>query len=257
MGLGLVTVSFVKILTVFSTSPSNLGVRATCILAIAYALSYFILEILTWTLVELPGRRSIRDVPLENLLPVIRYVDPGNNPFTFPLQSAAVNPEIPLTNLAAPDIPQAEVQRFPWSKGVMYTVGTLGLSGPAVWMLLQSHIWNPLIGGVILVVSITVIIFLRLTTKFIHRRYFAEPSTTVNMEAAITESQARDPRNRAPLGNFRQRICAIKWIWRHLTTVNLLSATWIILLSFYFGRTFQDILSDDPVAKPNWMDWLG
>src|SRR5579859_4864220 len=113
--LGLAIISFTKVLIIFSKFTSNPGVRATAILAIVYMLSYFILKILTWTLVEFPGHRLLHDIPHEDLLPIVRYVDPGNNPFTFPPPVLANNTEIQLNDLATQGIADMEMRKYPWN----------------------------------------------------------------------------------------------------------------------------------------------
>lgn len=258
LGLCLAIISFLKVLTILWISSSDSGTRATCIVAITYATSYFILEGLTWTLVEFPGRRSIREIPLENLLPVVRYVDPGNNPFTFPRRQHGITSEIQLHNLATQDRQSREQVIFPWNAGVMCTVGTVGVSGPAVWMLLLSHVWNPFIGGIILIISLAVFVLLRLTGKFLHRKYFIETPSTANFETAVAEAQTSDTAD-IRVAKLTPAISLVKWSWRQVTTVNVLSAVWIILLSYYFGKILQENISqgEEQVAKPNWMDWLG
>jgi hypothetical protein len=260
LGLGVAIVSFLKVVTLLSTSSSNPGVRATCILAIAYFMSYIILESLTWTLVEFPGRRSNRDIPLENLLPVVRYVDPGDDPFTFPHHGPAIASDIQLNNLANREVPNEEARRFPMNKGVMCMVGTLGLSGPAIWMLLLSHIWNPLTAGIILIVSLAVFVLLRLCGKLLYKRFFVDSMATVTVETAAIDSQTASNAPRGwdtRFGIFKLFVSVGKWIWGRVTNVNIFSTAWIILMSYYFGRVFQDTMSDEPVAKPDWMDWLG
>jgi len=254
LGLCLAIISFLKVLTILWIASSNPSVRATCIIAIIYATSYFILEGLTWTLVEFPGRRSVREVPLENLLPVVRYVDPGNNPFTFLHRQHGITSEIQLHDLATQDRQSSNQVIFPWNTGVMCTVGTLGLSGPAVWMLLLSHIWNPFIGGLILTVSLAIFVLLRLAAKFLRRKYFTETPGTANLET--TEAQAVETAA-IRFAKLKPAITVVKWSWRKVTTVNILSTIWIILLSYYVGKVLQENISEEQVAKPNWMDWLG
>ena len=136
----------------------------------------------------------------------------------------------------------------------MCTVGTLGVSGPAVWMLLLSHVFNPLTGGIILIISLAVFVILRLIGKFLHRKFFNEaPNTTNVVEPEAQTSITAGDR----FGKIKSAISVVKWSWRQVTTVNILSTIWIILLSYYFGKVLQENISVEQVAKPNWMDWLG
>jgi hypothetical protein len=53
------------------------------IFALAYLISFTIFEILVWSVALVTPGYSLEDVPEENLLELLRYVDPVNNPFTF------------------------------------------------------------------------------------------------------------------------------------------------------------------------------
>src|SRR6266536_2887516 len=87
IGAALFIVALMKIITVFKAVSTNPAIRVTCIIALAYAFSFLIYEILVWSLALVNPGYSLECIPTDNLLELLRFVDPGNNPFTFPSSS--------------------------------------------------------------------------------------------------------------------------------------------------------------------------
>jgi hypothetical protein len=120
---------------------------------------------------------SLKNVPLENLLKVIKLVDPGDNPFMFPSSdlNKTLSQNIPVGNLVPSSNPRdsnpsnpllnTRVSKVPWNKAVAVITIFLGVIGPLIWLLILSHIWSPARGALIPAVTAIAFLYVRLSGK--------------------------------------------------------------------------------------------
>jgi hypothetical protein len=272
LGAGLFLIALLKIIAMLRVS-SNGGVQLGCYLALAYSISYMVLEFLTWSYVFPLRNNSLRNVPPENLLDVIKYVDPGNNPFTFPSDQDAEphTTSIQLTTIPPPSSTPSESIRsrvfrsypvstkYPWNKSIAIITATLGILGPFLWLVILSNIFDPARGAVILAGSAITFLVLRLGGKWAYhvlrqvdfkpaitsgeivspQTHRSNTGSTTDPERASTTAapiSSRDPYiqyNTHGLVHF-----FALWLWRRVTVVNLYSAIWIAVICYYFVRIF-------------------
>jgi hypothetical protein len=120
---------------------------------------------------------SLKNVPLENLLKVIKLVDPGDNPFMLPSSdlNKTLSQNIPVGNLVPSSNPRhsnpsnpplnTRVSKVPWNKAVAVITIFLGVIGPLIWLLILSHIWSPARGALIPAVTAITFLYFRLSGK--------------------------------------------------------------------------------------------
>jgi hypothetical protein len=276
LGMALFIIAFTKV-TAILTSSAKTELLLASLLALAYSASYLLFEILTWSL-HFPFRsRKVREIPLENLLVVVKLVDPGDNPFTFPPAHRSENHQASsqlesgtTPNGNVPSTP-TESPKYPWNKAVAAITAFFSFIGPLFWMIILSHVWSPPRGALIL--TIAFFFALRLLAELIYlrvRRLLTNSSNRINQNNDPSSASQPAPMhlpNREPSGPSAQynthgtAVFFIVWIWRRLTAVNLYSAIWIAVICYYFARIFPmraRLLSAEEVPrKPLWLDWLG
>ncbi|RFU25230.1 hypothetical protein B7463_g11096, partial [Scytalidium lignicola] len=151
IGTALFVVALIRVITVLASGSGNAAVRMTCIIALAYASSFVVFEILVWSLALISPTYSLEDIPINNLLDLLRFVDPGDNPFTFPQSQAStdavvINPTIELSSVSvhtqtgtgSSQSRDASTVRtsstgLPWNKAVAFSAVLLGILGPLIW----------------------------------------------------------------------------------------------------------------------------
>jgi hypothetical protein len=179
--VGLFAVAFIKIIAKLVALPGS-GIGLSCFLALAYSASYLILELMTWALAAPSSRNALKNVPFENLPEVVKLVDPGDNPFTFPPR-ALTNGSPPVLSMPrfASNGPSGSTQgiaatgtvdsRAPWNRLVAAVVASLGFVCPLFWMLILSHIWSPTRGALILTTTAIAFAVLRTKWKWLYRKF--------------------------------------------------------------------------------------
>ncbi|KAF2811714.1 uncharacterized protein BDZ99DRAFT_475235 [Mytilinidion resinicola] len=277
LGAGLFLVAFIKIIAMVKAS-INSGVRLSCYLALAYSTSYIILEFLTWSYIFPLRHNSLRNVPPENLLDVIKYVDPGNNPFTFPselgpkpnttsipLGSISPQSQTPLSLSSQVFRPYPGSAEYPWNKSIAIITATLGFLGPLTWLVVLSNILHPAYGAVIISCAAVGFLLARLGGKWVYhilrqtllRPKPQQPSSgrsrnSISSQAnANTNTATADPESgsettiptppRDPFVQYNTHGIIhffTIWLWRRITVVNLYSAIWVAVICYYFARIF-------------------
>ncbi|PGH19181.1 hypothetical protein AJ80_04150 [Polytolypa hystricis UAMH7299] len=296
LGAALFLTSFIKAMAMIKAS-SNSGVRLCCSIALAYSTSYLVLEILAWSYVFPLRHNNLKDIPPENLLDVVRLVDPGDNPFTFPdvEMKESLGQVIPLGNLVSLRNPASSSAtpvstttttttasfKRPWNITVALIAASLGLLGPLGWMLILSNIWNPARGAWILAVSAFAFLVVRLLGKKLYQsfcRYSRGKSQNATPSAESGRSQSSPPLDQQtsvsatatasdPFVQYNTHgvfAFFLIWLWRRITVVNLYSAIWVVVICYYFAWIFPvkaGITPEDSgievPQKPVWLEWLG
>jgi len=283
IGAALFIVALMKIITVFKAVSTNPAIRVTCIIALAYAFSFLIYEILVWSLALVNPGYSLECIPTDNLLELLRFVDPGNNPFTFPSSSVppgqrTSNPNIELASISAQaqsiaaasppsnrDNVATSPTNIPWNKAVALSVISLGILGPLMWVFILSNIWRPSKSVFFLAISALAFLSLRLVGKVATRmgRLSFEQQILGTFPHWILQLGSKASSLATKL---KQRLYTdpslflFRWLWERITTVNLFSATWVIVICVYYARLFPEHSLeslDEPPVKPMWLDWLG
>jgi hypothetical protein len=283
IGAALFVVALMKTITVFKAVSTNPAIRVTCIIALAYAFSFLIFEILVWSLALANSGCSLEGIPTDSLLELLRFVDPGNNPFTFPSLSVlpdqrTSNPNIELASISAQAQSSAAASppsnrdnvatsptNIPWNKAVALSAVSLGILGPLMWVFILSNIWRPSKSVFFLAISALAFLSLRLVGKMATRmgRLSLEQQILGTFPQWISQV---DSKASVLATKLTQRLYTdsslflIRWLWERITTVNLFSAIWVIVICVYYARLFPEHSlesSDEPPAKPMWLDWLG
>jgi len=261
LGVLLTLFSLAKVVAILSITSRHPGSLTTCFLAIAYAVSYVLFESVTWSLTS-PLNRQIKNVPLENFIPLLKSVDPGDNPFTFPAPGDPPNYneiDIQLNEVGTQNTEEQRPpnQTVPWSKAVAVIIAALGLVGPATWMVLLSHIWRPPVAAGILTGSALLFLALRLLFKYL-ARLVRQWKRSRLQRTHFCQTNTNEKRGRArSLLNWL--IYFIRWAWKRMTSVNLFSTIWIVVVVLYFSKAFPESISGEgnEIVLPDWMVWLG
>ena len=257
IGSSLFVLSLIKTIAMLAAAPGSPSVRlATCI-ALSYSFSFIIFEALLWSLAFVSPGYSLADVPVENLLDLLRVVDPGDNPFTFPKQgrhasNAPSGSDVEMQpGSATPNEPA--VSDIPWNKAVALCASSTLVFGPLLWVLLLRSIW--LSNRPIFILAITALAYF--VARLIWSLVFSQhPGTVFGGSAHSGHFLAR-------LLSFRlQRrtnLFMVRWVLERITTVNLFSALWLVMIIGYYSGSFGQLSEeeDDLLLKPMWLDWLG
>lgn len=277
IGTSLFILALVKTITLIATASANHAVRLTSMVALAYSFTFIILESLIWTLALITPGYSLEHVPAEDLLELLRYVDPGDNPFTFPSSQVAVRARTPDTNIELGSVhPSAEVSTNPshstsensnpqayviWNRAVAVAVVSLGFLGPIMWIFILTNIWKPSRSVFIVTIASLALLLVRLLGKIGARLCFQHTSATLppwarhlwSKISAVTKKFYE--KSQTEMSPF-----LIRWVWERVTTVNLFSAIWLTVIITYciciFPLHSLEGL-EEPPEKPSWLDWLG
>jgi hypothetical protein len=283
IGAGLFVVALTKTIAVFKAASTYPAIKVTCIIALSYAFSFLIFEILVWSLALVNPSYSLEDIPTNSLLEILRFVDPGNNPFTFPsspnfsdqrtsnsiIELAPISAHAENSTTASQssnrDIVEASPTNIPLNKAVALSVASLGIVGPFLWVFLLSNIWRPSKSAFFLAISALAFLGLRLVGKVATRMSrlsfeqqilgtFPQRILQLGSKASSLASKLKQRLHTDP------RLFLIRWLWERITTVNLFSAVWVIVICIFYAHLFpENSLEglDGPPAKPLWLDWLG
>jgi hypothetical protein len=283
IGAVLFVTALVKIITVFATASTNPAIRVTSIVALAYSFSFLIFEMLVWSLALVTSGYSLEDIPPESLLELLHFVDPGDNPFTFPSSSASPggrtsNLIMELASMsaqtqsgtAAPppsnasNIPTSPTT-VPWNKAVAFSAASLGVLGPLMWIFILSNIWRPSKSVFFLSISALAFLSLRLVGQVATRighLSFAQQILIASPQWLwqLCEKASGLAKKLEQMFNTEPNLFLVLWLWERITTVNLFSTIWVTVICIYFARLFpQHSLESlgEPPAKPMWLGWLG
>ena len=274
IGAALFVVSLIKVVTIFGAESANPAVRVTSILAFAFAVSFLVLETLVWSLAVPSRGYAVDTVPAENMLELLRRVDPGDNPFTFPTSGEAPsgNASEGIIELA-PTSAQGGVSSHPaapppvpWNKAVAVCAASVGLLGPVLWVYVLSGFWAP--GKPVVALASAGLAFLgvRLLAKVAARVGRTPPWATRMLRVVPLPLQrgcewmSLRLRERRRGSNGKPGHSLVHWAQDRATTVNFFSAGWIVVVCIYFTRLFPEHSlegMEGPLAKPMWLDWLG
>jgi hypothetical protein len=257
IGSSLFVLSLIKTITMLATAHGSPSVRlATCI-ALSYSFSFIVFEALLWSLAFVSPGYSLSDVPIDNLLGLLRIVDPGDNPFTFPapgrhLNHVASGSDVELqSNSTVPNEPTTSA--VPWNKAVALCAMFTLVFGPLLWVLLLRSIW--LSNKPIFILAITALAYfvLRLMWSLLFSQHlgsrFKRPVHSGNLSALLQSSRLQ----------ARTNLFMVTWVLERITTVNLFSALWLAMIVGYYSGSFGQLSKeeDDLLFKPLWLDWLG
>ena len=134
-----------------------------------------------------------------------------------------------------------------------------------MWIFILSNIWRPNKSFFFLSISALAFFTLRLVRKVATR--VGHLSLTQQIPIAFPSWLPQLCEKASGLAkkleqNFHTKpgLFPVRWLWERITTVNLLSALWAIVICVYFARLFDqhslESLNNLP-AKPMWLDWLG
>lgn len=269
IGAALFVISFTKTVTLFTAASQNPAVRTTCMVALAYSLSFIIFEVLVWSLALSGQGYSLEDIPDENLLALLRYVDPGNNPFTFPSPPGPASERSPNSAIELGSV-SSQFQRgrmphptiVPWNKAVALSAASLGILGPLMWIFILTTIWKP--SKSVFLVTITALTFLcfRILVKVL-RHYLSAVLTLITIPLWLQQLRKSISELALTLEKRSQSepsLFLVRWTWERATTINFFSAVWVLVIGIYCVRLFPGHSLEgigEPAAKPMWLDWLG
>jgi hypothetical protein len=270
IGTSLFILALVKTIVLLAATFTNAAIRVASLIALAYSTSFVVFEILVWSLALLTPGYSLEDVPAENFLELIQYVDPGDNPFTFPRPKASPNSGSPtdtmeLGSISTPNpnssIATLRTSNTPWNKAVAVSAGSLGVLGPLMWICILTSIWKPSKSVFFLTTAALAFLGVRLlgkmATRITHLRILSSFPLILRTFYSKSAEMAKRLYQRS---ETEPSLFAIRWVWERATTVNLFAAIWVTVVGIYCVRIFpQHSLEglEEPPAKPNWLDWLG
>lgn len=280
IGAALFLVALVKVIALI-TSSTNSGLRLGCFLALAYSTSYLTIELITWSCAFQASRSGFKNTPAENLLDLLRLVDPGDNPLTFADKNTSLDSQslIPLGDWLStgsfsrrePNFPTTQIPPKRWNRAVAIATISLGLIGPLMWIVMLSNIWDPAKGAWILAVSAVGFFALRFIGKLLYniaRKGLSRTPRRVSSleQGANIHAETGNVKN-DPFVQYNTHgvlVFFLVWTWRRITTVNIYAMIWIIVVSYYFAHVFPvkaglgyDSEKASAPQKPQWLDWLG
>lgn len=269
IGTSLFILAITKTITLFTTVSASPAVRVISIVALAYSISFTIFEVLVWSVALVNPGYSLEDVPEENILELLHYVDPGDNPFTFPnprssapVGASDANLELRTVHASQPTSGvSSSHEKATWNKSVAVCTALLGVLGPLMWVFILTNIWKPNKYAFSITIAALAFLTLRLLgtigVRFTRPQQFASRAPWLRQILAKTVAATQKLRQKP---ETKWSLYVLRWIWERATTVNLFSAIWIFVIGIYCVRLFpQHSLEGlgEPPEKPMWLDWLG
>jgi len=231
LGALLTIISILRATLMLSSSTSN-TTKVTCALALAYGSSYFFLEMLVWSLVI--GGFSV-DTSLVSFAPLIRSMDPGDNPFRLPLvNTETLRYEIHLQTLPQPESPTPGEVKNPNTQTLLPFASVLFLC-PAMWMLLLSQLTGCRTAALIVLPSAAVVL---LGLYSLRQKRNARCKSQPRRSTLTQNGMSYDPNQ--PSGHGIHLL-----LLREIMSIRVLSTMWVIALGIYLGVSIFQHMDDN------------
>jgi hypothetical protein len=265
IGTTLFILSLIKTITLLSTESSVPEIRLAGSIALAYSFSFIVFELLVWSLVCARPEYELMDLPVENVLELLRAIDPGDNPFTFPslAREESSGSDFEMTS-AATQIHARSQPPKPWDKSVGVCAASSLAIGPVIWVFLFHRIWSS--NKVIFFLTVAALSFFGMKVGSILAVRAGHASISQRLMSNIptglrTEIQRLSvTRKLWHAAESRPELYALRWVLERITTVNLFSALWVGVILLYFIGSFGQGSGQGegkPLLRPMWLDWLG
>ena len=149
IGILLLLTIFIKIIAILATATptANTTLKVAALLALSYSASFLIFELLVWILAIGCLYSSVQDIPPKNIVDLVRSIDPGDNPFTFPT-SVSDTPDPPdngielVTMEQEARLPGTRPQHRGCDRAVMLAFYFTGIAGVSIWAVILAHAWD-------------------------------------------------------------------------------------------------------------------
>ncbi len=280
IGTALFLTIFIKIVAILAFTPAGTtALKVPSLLALSYSTSFLIFEFLVWSLALMNMRDSVENIPSANLVDLLRSIDPGDNPFTFPAPKALPSAssttgggEAAAASASAIELATQghggsgngfSTQPLPYDKSVLLASIFVGMAGASIWGVILANVWDINKAYFFVLLSAVAIVFIRITLKTGAR--IARAPILQNLDAhpiwggparfiSRLKKKARNRRTSGP-GMF-----ALYWLFERITAINIFSVGWVMTICAYFAVVFPGDLLDEEgngLEKPTWLEWLG
>ncbi|SPO06508.1 uncharacterized protein DNG_09198 [Cephalotrichum gorgonifer] len=223
---------------------SNTPVLIACLVAISYAASFVLFEVLTWSLSIPTSSYSMADMPRRNLLELLRIVDPGD--LQIPCAAARKHEntkrqdlvlELGIISHTSQGSERAQSTTSTRSS-ITRTMMAVLFAGISIvltslsWLVLIYYIWE--LSRVVVETTAVIVVL----------------GVGIHLAAEAWGSRITEPRP----GGYAKALCG--WLRGHTTPVNIISLVWIINIGAYIILAIPG-QSAIELRTPMWLDWLG
>ncbi|KAM5366406.1 hypothetical protein ACJZ2D_010516 [Fusarium nematophilum] len=271
LGTMFVLTTCIKAIIVVTTNSTSPAMKAAVILTLIYACSFFLLELLAWSLAIPSKNYALLDVPLENIHELLIAVDPGDGPFSLKICDPKdaykiLETDIELQTFGSQDgsddsIPETATPRaLPWNPAMAAVAAIFGAVELLFWLALIGSSWGTsttlFVATAIAALAIGVSMF---TTCLLYLRHPSIRASLISNLDLSNQSRyiaIQRPRSAA----VRVSLSLLRWLLVNVTCVNVAGVAWLgLILVGTIVLAPRTLSIDDQVEQwkiPSWFAWV-